>query len=481
MDPIKHVILLMLENHSFDEMLGCFKAKYPDLEGVDPRAPAWNGDLQGNRVEQAEKRSYYTGLDPKHDLENVRSQLEDGNKGFLRDFVAAYPLSSADDRANMMGYYKLGFLPALHSLGKHFTICDHWFASVPGPTWANRCFALSGTSSGHVRMHLETISSQTQPTIFDRLTEKGRSWNIFYYDFPGSLILRTLRQPKNLIGYRHIDDFFEMAAGGEAQFPDFCFIEPKYFGLGQNDGHPPHNIMKAEKLIADVYNAVRTNADLWQTTLLVVCFDEHGGFFDHVVPPAAVPPDPHREEYDFGQYGVRVPAILVSPWVKRGVDRTLYDHTSLLKYLIDKWQLEPLGERAARANSIAGAVACTAARHDTATAIRVPFTELVAEGTVDFDEEPSTHHEAMHLLAAYLEEELKKQDSPVAGAGIALTERLDGRLQRAQASVGKALESLGRRLAEQGRQMKRRRVEHTVAVASRLLDLGRSLARAGKL
>jgi hypothetical protein len=115
--------------------------------------------------------------------------------------------------------------------------------------------------------------------------------------------------------------------------------------------------MKAQKLIADVYNALRANPDLWHTTLLVVFYDEHGGFYDHVVPPKAVPPDADHAEYSFDQLGIRVPALLVSPWVDRGIEKTQFDHTSVLKYVTEKWQLRPLpSKRIAQANSIGVAI-----------------------------------------------------------------------------------------------------------------------------
>jgi len=110
-------------------------------------------------------------------------------------------------------------------------------------------------------------------------------------------------------------------------------------------------LLEGERLIADVYNSLRRNEALWKTSLLVVLYDEHGGFYDHVTPPDTVPPDHHVEEYGFNQLGVRVPAILVSPFVKKGVIHTQFDHTSLLKYLSDKWGLGPLGARVAAANS----------------------------------------------------------------------------------------------------------------------------------
>jgi phospholipase C len=135
---------------------------------------------------------------------------------------------------------------------------------------------------------------------------------------------------------------------------------------GANDAHPPHDIIGADGLVASVYNAIRKNDKLWNSTLLVLLCDEHGGFYDHVVPPAAIPPDHHSEEYDFTRYGVRVPALLISPYVSNAVFSDLLDHTSLLKYLQDKWGLNDLGDRTAKANTFKGAINFgAAARTDT--------------------------------------------------------------------------------------------------------------------
>jgi phospholipase C len=125
-------------------------------------------------------------------------------------------------------------------------------------------------------------------------------------------------------------------------------------------------------LIANVYNALRANQGLWEKSLLVVLYDEHGGFYDHVEPPAAVPPDDNLKEFSFAQYGVRVPAILVSPWVNAGVADDEFDHTSLLKYVTDKWGLGPLGDRVASAGSFAGYIADGIAVPRTDTPASVP-------------------------------------------------------------------------------------------------------------
>jgi len=252
----------------------------------------------------------------------------------------------------------------LHALARDFTICDRWHASVPGPTWANRFFILSGTSKGRVKMpeglaHLN-LHLYDQVTIFDRLNEVRVHWKVYFHDFPVSWTLLHQLEPHNAARYFPINQFYKDAQGDAANLPPFCFIEPRYNGQDQNDDHPAHDIMKAQKLIADVYNALRANAGLWNSTLLVIIYDEHGGFFDHVPPPEgipqSVPPDDHQEEYTFDRLGVRVPALLVSPWADRKVEHTLFDHTSLLKYLTEKWSLGTLGRRTQAANSIGPAL-----------------------------------------------------------------------------------------------------------------------------
>jgi phospholipase C len=425
-DPIKHVVLLLLENHSFDQMLGCFKGARPDLadlEGIDPTNALVNSnrDDAGNIFLQKETYERQMIHDPKHEHPNVVNQLKDHNKGFVRDFVTEYPTSSMEERAEIMGYYRRGFLPALHALAENFTICDHWFSSLPGPTWPNRFFALSGTCSGHIEMPSGMLHpdlgnaafDQTQASIFDRLNVAKKSWKVYYYDIPCSLILTHQRRAENLSRYCKIEEFFDKdAQGTEADFPEFVFIEPKYFGVDQNDDHPPHNVIKSEKLIADVYNALRSNPELWPRTLLVVLFDEHGGFYDHVVPPSSVAPDDCIDKkfgFKFDQLGVRVPAILASPYVGKRVEKTVFDHTSLLKYLVDKWNLgkDSLGTRVANANSIQCALLQTPRLDsDMIQFIRVSNSSLIPGNPDAEREDLSCNHKALDIFAAKLEEEM---------------------------------------------------------------------------
>jgi phospholipase C len=250
---------------------------------------------------------------------------------------------------------------------------------------------------------------QDQVTIFDRLTEQGISWKVYFHDIPQTVCLLHQRRPENAARYFPISEFYNDARGLEAEFPPFCFIEPDFNGITENDDHPPHDIMKAQKLIADVYNALRSNPSLWHGTLLVVVYDEHGGFYDHVESPSAVPPDDHHEEYTFDRLGIRVPALLVSPWVKHGFDSTPFDHTSLLKFLIEKWELGALGKRTAQANSIGQLIQKGQPGTETVAWINLSPDQLRPPDP-DLEEEAaayiSGHHRALALIGRYLKMEL---------------------------------------------------------------------------
>ncbi len=417
-DPIRHVVHLILENRSFDQMLGCLQAVYPQLDGVDPNNPRSNADARGTVFAQTPMTErQMLKWDPHHEVDHVAKQLADHNAGFVRDFSEAYPDSTDTARGYIMGYYPLDFLPALHPLARNFAICDRWFSSLPGPTWPNRFFALSGTSNGRVNMpddgthkaDLAGYFQQTQNTLFDRLNDAAVHWKVYFHDIPQTTVFAHQRQPHNVARYFYIDQFFRDAAGIESNFPQYCLIEPQFMGYGQNDAHPPHDIMRAEKLIADLYNALRANEALWHSTLFIVMYDEHGGFYDHVEPPPAVPPDDaNPKEYSFDRLGVRVPALLISPWVSAGVEHTQFDHTSVLRYLTDKWKLGPLGRRTANATSIGVVLKEPAPRIVPLSRIELsagdlnppdPHKEEEAFGAV------TSHQAALQKLAGYLEGE----------------------------------------------------------------------------
>ncbi|SOF00078.1 phospholipase C [Burkholderia sp. OK233] len=475
-DRIEHVVLLLMENHSFDQMLGCLDEVHTGLDGIRNAASKSNDDGEGHTFFPQATQERQMQHDPDHGYEAVLAQIAGDNGGFVRSFAKDYPKSTLAARQDIMGYYPRGFLPALHTLGEQFTVCDKWFSSLPGPTWPNRYFALTGTSMGEVGMPvgLEALNprwytEQNQDTIFDRLNDKEKTWKIYFYDFPASLLLKNQRQAKNLANYRRFDTFFDDAAGPANEFPAFVLIEPKYFGEAQNDDHPPHNIMKAEKLIADTYNALRSNQALWERTLLVILYDEHGGFFDHVPPPSnAVAPDEHTQSFDFTQLGVRVPAILVSPWCNAGVCNTRFDHCSLLKYLCDKWELAPLGNRTQAAASVGQAIRSTGiARTDTPPFIHVTNQSLIAEH-VELERKSSNGNQhGLHHFADYLHAELDKltADLVESASHLALTETGWVRLKSA---LGSAMMRFGQWLSKDFYQARDNREARTGQAFTRL-------------
>jgi phospholipase C len=290
---------------------------------------------------------------PGHDFEDVNQQLfadraprdprAPGNTGFVLNYSQQ---KGADGRRlgargrDIMQCLDPALVPVLTALARDFTVCDHWFSSVPGPTWPNRFFLHAGTAKGFL-VTPETpaqlvsqfwTSPYDMPTIFESLADRGLTWTVYFDDYAQAFALRRLHPYGDR--FQRYEQFAQDVARGT--LPTYAFIEPRSFsapGYPANDQHPPHNLLEGEKLIAEVYDTLRADDKLWRQSLMVVLYDEHGGFYDHVPPPAAVPPDASRAQpsgFAFDRLGVRVPAILVSPWVAAGrVDHTVYDHTAV--------------------------------------------------------------------------------------------------------------------------------------------------------
>jgi phospholipase C len=361
-DPIEYVIVLMLENRSFDHMLGALQQVYADLDGVPPTGTPREDvyTKTGKAYQQLPNTETQLNPSPLHEHRDVMVQIDGNMRGFIDDY-ATVAYSKEEDYLKVMGYYPLDFLPVLHTLARNFTICDQWFCSLPGPTWPNRFFVHSASSNGHVTMpegfyHPDIPAlHQPQDTIYNRLEDTGISWGIFHTGLPQALLLEKLwDHPQH---FHPIENFYEMCQNPDNPddpLPSYCFLEPAFRGPAEDDQHPPADVMNGELLIAKVYNAIR-NSDIWNKCLLVITYDEHGGFYDHVTPAAAVAPDDQTEEFAFDIYGPRVPALLISPRAPKNFDHTVFDHTSILKYVEEKWDLAPLTARDAQANSI-GAV-----------------------------------------------------------------------------------------------------------------------------
>jgi phospholipase C len=231
-----------------------------------------------------------------------------------------------------MSYFTPDKLPVLTTLATEFAVFNGWFSSIPGPTICNRAFAHYGTSFGQVGMDMFYILDTAVQSIYERMIQAGRTAKIYYYDQPSSTmeIVNLLKNQPQIFGT--LDQFVSDCAGNT--LPDYSFVEPCYNDHPGPDGgqvlasdqHPDHNVREGERFIANVYNAIRTNPTLWQNTVLLVVYDEHGGIYDHVVPPTCTPDGKTAsadatgtgEPFAFDRLGIRVPAVLISPWIPRG-------------------------------------------------------------------------------------------------------------------------------------------------------------------
>jgi phospholipase C len=375
---VEHVVVLMLENRSFDHALGFLKRLDPRIEGLrgDESNPRSLIDPTAGSVRVSDDARYIGDLrvDPGHSLRDVLLQV-DGLRprdadGQCYGFVASYAEQIfVSDGAPIMKCFSPERLPALSTLAREFAVCDHWFSSVPGPTWPNRLFVHAATSDGHVD---DLPRRYPMPTVFDLLTQVGEPWRIYFHDIPVALLLESLRKDVFKDAFRRFDAFLEDARAGT--LPSYSFIEPRYtelFTWKANDQHPDHDVQLGEDLIADVYDAVRASP-CWERTLLLVVYDEHGGTFDHVSPPRAMSPDgktwsENGTTFAFDRLGPRVPAIVVSPFVpKATVDATTYDHTSIVATLRKCFELpHALTARDAAAATFDTLLALDAPRADT--------------------------------------------------------------------------------------------------------------------
>ena len=227
-------------------------------------------------------------------------------------------------------------LPVLSTLAKEYVLCDHWFSAVPGPTIPNRMFAHAGTSLGSVSQNPDLTRLKT---IFELIDVDPAAANADYriYRADATLLLSVAHLIENQLGFRDYNQFADDCAAGD--LPLYSFIEPRFgndlnLGLAASDQHPNHDAVEGERLIHNVYTAIRNNRSLWESTVLLIVYDEHGGIFDHIEPPRLnlpQPATPANPQFAFDRLGVRVPAVVVSAYVQEGgIDSTVYDHCSIL-------------------------------------------------------------------------------------------------------------------------------------------------------
>jgi phospholipase C len=396
---INHVVILMLENRSFDHMLGyLYTAQgnvspsgqpFEGLTGAEQNPDGKGGTAGVYQITPTTPNAYFMpGADPGEGYKATNDQLYGSTTapatgtpapmtGFVTDYAYTLGWQSKDPgwsvlpgttASMIMGCYTPAALPVLSALATGYAVCDHWFASVPTETMPNRAFTCAGTSMGQVDDNTKTFSA---PSIFGALGKAGQTWAIYGYTqrpLTADTFTDVATASGGAIGL--FTDFQAAAAAGT--LPAYTFLEPSWPSTG-NSQHPNYDVALGEQLIHDVYEALRSGPG-WAQTLFVLTYDEHGGCFDHVPPPwGATPPDSAVEsayDFTFNRFGVRVPTVLISPLIAPG---TVYrvpagsvplDHTSILATVEQRWGLQPLTARDAAAPAFGDVLTLAAPRTD---------------------------------------------------------------------------------------------------------------------
>lgn len=330
---IDHIVVLMMENRSFDHMLGYLKLEEgrQDIDGLT--GTEFNLDPNGRKILVNHLTDTQIDESPCHETMCVAYQSEGRTmKGFVTNFAARYP-NLPGKWNEVMGYYNKHEVPTFHYLANEFAVMDRWFCAHPGPTLPNRFVTYTGKLDkdkfGRVvydNYDFSTFTPIETPTIFEYLTRYGISWKVFEhgYSFIRAFTRHTFDTTNVLPIENEQTGFYSLARQG--RLPSVSFIEPDYIDVPPgNDDHPPADITNGQSLISRIVKALQESPQ-WEKTLFIVTYDEHGGFYDHVVPPLNVP--------DIGwgiTFGPRVPAFAISPWVPaKSVSHEVFDHTSIL-------------------------------------------------------------------------------------------------------------------------------------------------------
>jgi phospholipase C len=439
-NAIEHIFVLMLENRSFDHMLG-----FSGLTGIDaasgvpteivgltrfsllqlanslgvktlsgmvqkkglpwpPPAPIsvrnlfTSNQYNGQTFRAGTPAEYAMTVDPNHEFPDVLTQLSGPqavyppggaypattNSGFVASFAALNP----QNPGVIMQCYSPNQLPVINALCQEFAVCDNWYSSLPGPTWPNRFFAHAASSAGldHSPSTEDIILWDTADgfgfpngTIFDRLNGNKIKWRIYAGDdFPVVAALKGI-QVTDVHSY---SDFLSDVA--QASYPiSYTFIEPDYEALSDykcgTSQHPLDDVTRGEALIKSTYEALR-NSPVWNISLLIIAWDEHGGFFEHMAPPGTVAPGDtgidnksNQYKFTFEQLGPRVPALAISPLIPKNlIDHRVYDHASIPATVEACFGLSAMTQRDAKANNLMSLASLETPREDAPTALPAP-------------------------------------------------------------------------------------------------------------
>ena len=375
--PIDHIVIAMMENRSFDHYFQKAPGAGIPVE-VAPDDFA-NADPTGKPVPISRDKTYCLA-DPAHGWSAVHKQ-ENGGKmdGFVTtnsgdsEQGTCGPLSGLKgDRA--MTYYEEADIPLTYFLARNFAVADHYHCSVLGPTWPNRMYLYAASSFGRTS---NSFPEGVKDTIFDHLTARGVSWKVYQSTTPGfAMFLDTYFKYRdtNVVPF---DEYYADAAAGT--LPSVAFVDP---GIGregyqQTDEHPPAIMEIGQRWLGQVVDAL-TKSPQWKRSAMFITYDEHGGFYDHVVPPKACPPDDRvdanaKPAVGFDQLGIRVPMMVVSPFAKKGyVSHEVLDHTSITRFVEARFTLPALSGRDANARVPVDMFDFAKPPHATPPAIPIP-------------------------------------------------------------------------------------------------------------
>jgi phospholipase C len=326
-----------MENRSFDHYLGSLslveKRGFDGLTGSE-----WNPDPSGKKV-YVQPLATLTPADPPHDWASAHHQWNNGsNDGFIAAHAGA-------DQNDVMGYYTRQQLPTTYALADGSAICERWFSSLLGPTWPNRMF-LHGASSNGVKTNAPALGLRS---IFDVLDAAPQSNKNYYSD-----LAWAAGGYGKLNNLAPVESYFQDAAAGK--LPAFSLVEPDFDRQSEEN---PQDISVGEAFSARVVNAVMQSPN-WKNTVLLFCYDEHGGYYDHVPPPPAPAPDEKGPDLEAGdvagaydRLGFRVPAVVVAPFAKKDyVSHVVRDHTSILSVIEHKFNLPALTNRDGAADNL---------------------------------------------------------------------------------------------------------------------------------
>ncbi|KAF8037993.1 hypothetical protein BT93_B0747 [Corymbia citriodora subsp. variegata] len=427
--PIKTVVVLVMENRSFDHMLGWMKRLNPAIDGVDGSESNRLSTTDPNSTQfYFDDRSHYVDPDPGHSFQAIREQIFGSSDtsadpppmdGFAQQ---AY---SMDPSMNMSRDVMSGFNPDMVAVYKalvsEFAVFDRWFASVPSSTQPNRLYVHSGTSAGATsNIPALLIKGYPQRTIFDNLDKAGLSFGIYFQNIPATLFYRSLRKLKYLFKFHPYGISFA-ADARRGTLPNYTVVEQRYMDTllePANDDHPSHDVYQGQMFVKEVYETLRASPQ-WNETLLLITYDEHGGFFDHVPTPVhGVPsPDgivgPEPFNFQFDRLGVRVPTIAVSPWIEKNTvvhgpngspfPTSEYEHSSIPATVKKLFNLSApfLTKRDAWAGTFEGIVQ-TRTQPRTDCPEQLPTPAKIRKGDANENAKPSEFQQELLQLAAAL-------------------------------------------------------------------------------